>query len=111
MKYFYQKPDICVQVFGKIIDLDHPIYRTGTLYSENGLGLIVVQKHYDSDIRQCWWGAVDVWIANDIYICKNFREYFFSNASEEDYPIIQLRKLMWALRMKPLPKEDWELYF
>ena len=111
MKYFYKKPDICVQVFGRIIDLDHPVYKSGTLYFEKGIGLIVVQKHFNPDTRECFWGAVDVWIANDIYTWKNFPEYFFSNASKEDFPIFELRKLMWALRMKPLPKEAWESYF
>lgn len=111
MKYFYQKPDICVRLFGQPISLDHPVYQSGTLYSEKGLGLIVTQKHFDSDRKECWWGAVDVWIANDIYISKKFLEYFLQNASETDYPIFELRKIMWALRMKPLPKENWELYF
>lgn len=93
------------------MSLDHPIYKGGTLYFENGKGLIVTQKHFNSDCRECSWGPVDFWIANDIYTSKNFPEYFFLNASEKDYPIFELRKLMWALRMKPLPKEDWELYF
>ena len=111
MKYYYQKPDICVRVFGKPIALDHPIYKSGTLYLENGRGLIVIQKHFESEVKECYWGSVDAWIANDIYTSNNFPEFFFRNALEEDYPIFQLRKLMWALRMKPLRKEEWELYF
>ena len=111
MKYFYQKPDICVQVFGQPIDLEHPIYKGGTLYLENGKGLIVTQKHFNPDVRECWWGAVDVWLANDIYTSKKFPEWFFTNALEKDYPIFELRRAMWALRMKPLQKEQWELYF
>lgn len=78
---------------------------------ENGKGLIVTQKHFDSERRECFWGSVDFWIANDIYTSKNFPEFFFSNASETDHPIFELRKIMWALRMKPLRKEDWENYF
>ena len=111
MKYFYQKPEICVRVFGEPIHLDHPVYKAGTLYLERNKGLIVVQKHFDPNRRECWFGAVDFWIANDIYTSKNFPEYFFSNASESDYPIFELRKVMWALRMKPLQKEEWETYF
>ena len=30
---------------------------------------------------------------------------------EEDFPIVSVRTVMWALRMKPLPKEFWEEYF
>lgn len=93
MKYYYQKPDICVRVFGEPIDLDHPVYRGGTLYFEHGRGIIVTQKKFDSKRKECSWDAVDSWIANDIYTS------------------FELRKIMWALRMKPLKKEDWELYF
>lgn len=98
-------------MFGEPIILDHPIYKGGTLYLENGKGIVVSQKHFDANLRECYWGAVDAWIANDIFICKNFSKYFSENAFETDYPIFQLRKVMWALRMKPLPKEEWELYF
>lgn len=111
MKYFYQKPEICVRVFGTPIPLDHPIYKGGTLYFENGRGLIVTQKHFNPDTRECFWNPVDFWIANDIYTSKNFPEYFSQNAKETDYPILELRKVMWALRMKPLQKEAWEDYF
>ena len=111
MKYFSKKPDICVQVFGKPIDLDHPIYKSGTLYLEKERGLIVVQKKFNPNTRECSWHAVDIWIANDIYLSKRFRTFFMENAKESDYPIFELRKLMWQLRMKPLSKEDWELYF
>ena len=111
MKYYYQKPDICVHLFGEPISLDHPIYKAGTLYLEDGKGLIVTQKKFDADRRECYWDAVDSWIANDVYISKKFPEWFFLNATETDYPIFELRKTMWALRMKPLPKEEWEQYF
>lgn len=111
MRYFYQKPDIEVKVFGEPIHLKHPIYESGTLYLENGKGLIVTQKHFDPERKTCYWGSVDFCIATDIYISKNFSKYFIRNASEKDYPIFELRKIMWALRMKPLAKEDWELYF
>ena len=111
MKYHYQKPDICVRMFGEPIGLDHPVYKGGTLYFEHNRGLIVTQKRFNPELRECSWEAVDFWIANSIYTSKNFPEYFFSNASEKDYPIVELRKLMWALRMKPLPKEPWEAYF
>ena len=111
MKYYYQKPDICVRVFGKPISLDHPVYRGGTLYSENGRGIIVTQKKFDSERKECSWEAVDSWVANDIYTSPNFTSFFLKNATQSDYPIFELRKVMWALRMKPLKKEEWALYF
>lgn len=111
MKYHYKKPEILVQTYGRPITLEHAIYKGGTLYFEQGKGIIVTQKQFNANTKECYWGCVDIGLANDIYISKNFRKYFFEHALEKDYPIVEVRKLMWQLRMKPLPKEDWELYF
>lgn len=111
MKYYSEKPDICVPVFGESVDPEHPVYKRGTLYFEKGRGLIVTQQHFNPDTRECWWGAVDSWIANDIYTSKGFPAFFMRNATPTDHPIFELRKIMWALRMKPLRKEPWEDYF
>lgn len=83
MKYYYQKPDICVRVFGEPIDLNHPVYRGGTLYLEHERGIIVTQKKFDTKRKECSWDAVDSWIANDIYTSPNFAEFFISNATEK----------------------------
>ena len=58
-----------------------------------------------------YWGVVDPELANDIYISEGFEEYFrkFSGREKDGiFPTVQVRKLMWALRMKPLRKEFWE---
>jgi len=112
MKYFYEPQPQSVRVFGKPISLeDHPIYRGGTLYEEHGKGLIVVQKKFSPEWKSCYWDYVDYGIANDLYLSPKFPEFFKSNATESDYPIFELRKVMWMLRMKPLKKEDWEEHF
>lgn len=111
MKYYSKKPDICVRLFGEVVDPKHPIYKRGTLYFEHNRGLIVTQKHFNSDTKECFWSNVDDWIANDIYTCARFPEFFQMHATESEYPIFELRKIMWALRMKPLKKETWETYF
>ena len=112
MKYYYEPRPQPVRVFGKPIVLeDHPIYRGGTLYFEHGKGIIVVQKYFSSEWKSCYYDRVEYGIANDIYLSPNFSEFFHENAKESDYPIFELRKLMWTLRMKPLKPEDWEKHF
>lgn len=99
-------------VYGMDIILNkHPVYQAGTIYLEDGKGLIVTQQHFYQDMKSCWWGAVDPDIANSIYLSPNFRDFFMKNARADDPPIFQLRKLMWKLRMKPLKREEWEDYF
>ena len=58
-----------------------------------------------------YWGALDPGLANDIYISERFQEVFekySGREKDEIFPTITVRKLMWQLRMKPLPKEFWE---
>lgn len=58
-----------------------------------------------------YWGVVDRELANDVYISEGFEEYFEKISGQENrgiFPTIPVRKLMWALRMKPLPREFWE---
>lgn len=108
MKYFYEKPEIESATYGEKIILDHPVYKLGTLFEQDGKGIIFVQKRFTA--KYVYWDAIDPWLANDIYLNKNFPFYFSKNATEENFPIIPVRKVMWALRMKPLKKEFWEDY-
>lgn len=109
MKYFYQKPEVTIQLYGRTISLSHPVYQQGTLYLQDGLGIVVVQQHFE--FGKCFWGELDPWLANDIYLNPNFPKFFKENASYEPYVIFELRSLMWSLRMKPLAREPWEEFF
>lgn len=111
MKYHYEQSNVIVPIYGQTIALDHPVYRFGTLYLDHGIGIIVIQKRFDPKTKTCYWDAVNPGLANDIYLTNKFHEFFIEHATKENYPVFQLRKLMWSLRMKPLPKEEWEQYF
>ena len=109
MRYFYQKPEIGKPEHGRRIPLDHPAYKFGTLFTDGDRGLILVQMRFE--LNYAYWDAIDFWLANDIYEHPKFPEWFSMNATESDYPIFQVRSVMWTLRMKPLPKAEWERYF
>lgn len=117
MRYHYEKPDLAVPVYGEVIELtEHPFYKFGTLYLKDNRGIVVVQQHFsrhseELNTKYCYWGAVDPDIANDIYLSPYFHKFFMTFAKEKDYPIFQLRKIMWSLRMKPLKRDAWEDYF
>ena len=104
MKYYYEQPAAEIAVYGETIELNHPCYSRGTLYFYDGLGLIVVQQRFDPVNKTCYWWSVKPAIANDIYLCGRFYAFFKENAKMEDYPIFEIR-------MKPLPREDWEDFF
>lgn len=73
--------------------------------------MAVVQEHFISGTKMTYWGTIDPDLANDIYICDGFQSIFEKISGREKdgiFPTVTVRKLMWALRMKPLAKEFWE---
>lgn len=111
MKYFYEKPEEWVKA-GSIYICNHPMFSRATLFQNESKGLLVIQERFNVQNKTRWWSSIDPWIAGDIYSSPNFIDIFEKYAGEKDsddiFPIIKLRKIMWELRMKPLPKEFWE---
>lgn len=111
MKYYYEKPKTWSPA-GQIYICDHPLFNRCTLFMKGKRGIIIVQEHYNEKTKARWWGTIEPWLASDIYNNDNFKAYLDQNAQEIDknglYPIFTVRKIMWALRMKPLKKEIWE---
>lgn len=77
-------------------------------------GLAVVQQRFDPNTKTTWWGEIDPWLTDSLYLHPRFKEYFDERASiciDGLYPTVTIRQIMWALKMKPLPKERWETVF
>lgn len=80
----------------------------------NNLGLAIIQQRYDQVSKQTWWTKVDPWLTDELYLHAKFGEYFKERsgpAVNGVYPTVTIRQIMWALKMKPLPKERWETCF
>lgn len=114
MKYFYEKPSIYLSLYGQTYQCDHPVYSECTLYLAEKKGLAVIQQRYDPATKHTWWGKIDPWLTDDLYLNPGFQNVFTERSgmcSDRLYPTITIRQLMWALRMKPLPRERWETCF
>lgn len=114
MRYHYKKPNIYVSMYGKIYRCNHPVYSECTLFTINDNGLAVIQQRYDADTKRTWWGSLDPWLPDDIYLNENFLKFFNDRSGkrvDELYPTVTVRQIMWALKMKPIPKERWETTF
>lgn len=115
MKYYY-KPSIDAKSgAGETYICDHPLFSRATLFKSDNRGLLIVQEHYNKKTKARLWGPVVPWLSYDIYTNINFEKFFDKNATEADenglFPIFPIRKVMWALRMKPLQREAWESGF
>ena len=114
MRYHYEKPTICISLYGEIYICDHPVYDRCTLFRINDKGLAVIQQRFNQRLKTTRWGEVDPWLSNDIYLHPGFKAFFDIRAGaciNGLYPTVSVRQIMWALKMKPLPRERWETCF
>lgn len=114
MRYHFEKQPFYTNLYGTTYSCDHPVYSVCTLYRIHDRGLAVIQQRFDPLTKRTWWGEIDPWLTDAIYLHEGFVQ-LFDNRSGTDkngiFPTITVRQLMWALKMKPLPKERWETTF
>lgn len=114
MRYFFKKPDFYLGRYGEVYLCNHPIYDRCTLFKIEHRGLAVIQQRFDPKKKITWWGEIDPWLIDAIYLQPGFHELFKKRARPDTdgiFPTITVRQLMWALKMKPIPKETWETVF
>lgn len=115
MKTNYVPPKEYTTKHGEIYSCNHPYYNKCTLLKIGDTGIAVIQQRFNPVYKWTWWGPIDPWLVDQIYENDRFSSFFADHAAMPDknglYPTIEVRKLMWALRMKPLTKAVWETRF
>ena len=114
MRYHYEKPYIYLSMYGERYVCDHPLYDKCTLFRIDEKGIAVIQQRFDRRTKTTWWGPIDMWVTDELYLHPEFKEYFDTYASEpigDIFPTVTIRSIMWSLKMKPLPKQPWETVF
>lgn len=114
MRYHYEKPDISLSLYGQRHVCNHPVYDVCTLYLIEDKGLAVIQQRYEPTTKITYWTEIDACMTDELYLHPKFREFFDVRSgvgTDGIYPTVTIRQIMWALKMKPLPKERWETVF
>lgn len=114
MKYHSEIPEYYTTHYGELYFCDHPLYDRCTLFKIGDKGLAVIQQRYDHARKVTSWTELDKWLPDTLYLNENFMNYFEGHAEPAVnglYPTVPVRKLMWALKMKPLQKNYWETVF
>lgn len=116
MRYFRKKSKEQEKpLFGITYYNPHPLYNACTLYFAGENGLAVIQQRFDPVTKRSWWSDIDRELVDDIYRNEGFEAFFMHYAKPKDnsgnFPTVTIRQIMWALRMKPLPKQRWETVF
>lgn len=76
--------------------------------------LAVIQQRFDKVTKSTKWTELDPWLTDDLYLNHKFKEFFDERAgtcTDGLYPTVTIRQIMWALKMKPLPRQRWETVF
>lgn len=114
MRYHYEKPKHYSPAFGTSHTCNHPVYDKCTLFKIGRKGLAVIQQRHDPKTKKSWWGEIDPWLIGDLYLHIKFKQFFDERAGEpvdDIYPTVSIRQIMWALKIKPIPRERWETSF
>lgn len=114
MRYHFERPTIYCSMYGERYICNHPVYNVCTLFRIESRGLAVIQQRYDAKAKCTYWTEIDAWLTDALYLRPGFREFFDKRAGECTdglYPTVTIRQIMWALKMKPLPKQRWETVF
>jgi hypothetical protein len=114
MRYHYEKPTIYLSKYGITYGCDHPVYNACTLFEIDGRGLAVIQQRFNKLSKSTYWGEIDPWLTDTLYLHPKFTKYFderAGSATDGLYPTVTIRQIMWALKLKPLQRERWETCF
>lgn len=114
MRYHYERPNTYSSMYGYLYECEHPVYDRCTLFKIGDKGLAVIQQRFDPDNKTTWWSEIDPWLNDLLYLHIKFKDYFDSRADESMnglYPTVTIRQIMWALKLKPIPRERWETCF
>ena len=101
-------------MYGDTYSCDHAVYSKCTLFEIGDRGLAVIQQRYNPNDKTTYWGEIDPWLTDSIYLNPGFKTFFDERAGKcvnGIYPTVSVRQIMWALKLKPLPRERWETCF
>lgn len=114
MRYHYEKPSFYMSMYGTTYSCGHPVYDQCTLFKIDDKGLAIIQQRYDKLTKKTWWDKIDPWLTDNLYLHPQFKAFFDERSGpcvDGIYPTVTIRQIMWALKLKPLPKERWETCF
>lgn len=114
MRYHYEKPSVYLSMYGSTYACNHPVYNSCTLFRIGDNGLAIIQQRFNTDSKRTWWGEIDPWLTDILYLHHGFKEYFDKRSGtcrDGLYPTVTIRQIMWALKIKPLPRKRWETVF
>lgn len=114
MRYHYERPDNYHSIYDTTYSCNRPVYDQCTLFQIGRKGLAIIQQRFDKETKSTYWTEINPWLTDEIYLHSGFKKLFDERSGEPVdglYPTVTIRKIMWALKMKPIKRERWETCF
>lgn len=91
---------------------DNPLFDHATLYSRDGIGVLVIQQYWNANLKCTFWSFVEREWREALMEGLYFNKWFEETARPKPYPVVELRKALWAVGVRPGPKKEfWETRF
>lgn len=74
MRYHYEKPTIYLSLYGTTYTCNHPVYDKCTLFQIDNKGLAIIQQRFDHRTKTTWWGEIDPWYTDLLYLHPQFKK-------------------------------------
>lgn len=115
MRYHHEKPPIYSGMYGETYICNHPVYNRCTLFRIGDKGLAVIQQRFNDETKSTYWSEIDEWLTDELYLHPKFKKFFDERSgictNDGLYPTVNVRQMMWALKMKPIARKRWETVF
>lgn len=114
MRYHYKESEFYLSRYGTVYKCNHPVYNQCTLFKIGEKGLAVIQQRFNQSDKTTYWGEIDFSLPDSLYLHPKFKQFFDTRADTQKdglYPTVTIRQIMWALKMKPIPRQRWETCF
>ena len=109
MRYHYERATNYSSLYGTTYRCNHPVYTECALFKIHKNGLAVIQQRYNSRNKTTFWGSIDPWLVDELYLHKNFEAFFNERSGEcakELYSTVTIRQIMWGLRLNLYLEND-----
>lgn len=65
-----------ISMYGAMHTCNHPVYNRCALYQIGENVLSVIQQRFDEKTKKTWWGDIDPWLTEMLYLHQKFKEVF-----------------------------------
>lgn len=90
-----EQPERWTNYYSTVYKCNHPVYDSGTLYlNSQGKGLVVIQQRFNLRTKATFWGPIDPWLCDKIYLSYGLKHSFSEKGRVNKAMSVYIRLLL-----------------